>query len=688
MKSTEVPIAAIFSLCLSALCARADAVETNAQKDYPIQPVPFTDVRIEDEFWAPRLETNRKVSIPYAFKKIEEMGIMDNFAVAGRLKQGSYKGERQYHDSEFFKVIEGASYTLRLERDPQLEKYLARLAELIAAAQEDDGYLYTWRTVDPKGLDVRRCGKTRWSNLSFGHELYNVGHLHEAALAYYQATGKRTLLDVALKNAALIDKEFGPGRRMAPPGHQEIEIGLCKLYRLTGDEKYLKLAKFFLDERGYQHGGRELYGARRQDHKPVLEQNEAAGHAVRAGYMYSAMADVAALTGDSSYIKAIDTIWENVVSKKQYITGSVGARHKDEAFGDNYELPNKTAYNETCAAIANMMWNHRLFLLHGHAKYIDVLERVLYNGFLSGVSLAGDKFFYCNPLESDGQWKFNKGWATRFPWSASMCCPTNVTRFLPSLPGYVYAQQRDAIYVNLFIGGSAKIGMKNNTVVLKQETRYPWDGAVKIIVEPEKPAEFTINVRVPGWARNQPMPSDLYRYAEQSKVKVTLKVNGRAVDMDLRRGCARLRRVWDKGNVIEMNLPMAVRRVLCNDKVQENVNRFALERGPIVYCIEGVDNVGNVGNLLMNDEATLWTEYRKELFGGIVTIRGRAVARQPDGKLVLSKECEQNVVAIPYYAWSHRGVGQMAVWLQHACFPQGASPSGVGIKLERSRQDQ
>ncbi|MHC4623061.1 MAG: glycoside hydrolase family 127 protein [Planctomycetota bacterium] len=646
MKSRAILIRAVCISCLFTPSTNAVAAGTATQKDYPIRPVAFTDVRIEDEFWGPRLETNRKVSIPYAFRQIEEMGIVDNFAIAGGLKQGSYKGGRQYHDSELFKVIEGASYALRLERDAEFEKYLAKLADLIATAQEDDGYLYTWRTVDPCGLDEKRCGRTRWSNLSFGHELYNVGHLYEAALAYYQATGNRALLDVAMKNAELIDKEFGPGRRMAPPGHQEIEIGLCRLYRLTGDERYLKLAKFFLDERGYAHGGRELYGPKRQDHKPVLEQTEAIGHAVRAGYMYSAMADVAALTGDERYIKAIDTIWENVVSRKQSVTGSVGARHKNEAFGDDYELPNKTAYNETCAAIANMMWNHRLFLLHGHAKYIDVLERVLYNGFLSGVSLSGDKFFYCNPLESDGKWKFNKGWATRFPWSRSMCCPTNVTRFLPSLPGYIYAQRDDTVYVNLFIGGSGRVVIRNSRIILKQETRYPWDGVVKITIEPQQSAEFAINVRIPGWARNEPMPSDLYRYAGRNDKTVKLSVNGAAAQLNMERGFARIERTWKKGDVIELNLPMRVRRVVCNEKVKENIGKVALERGPIVYCVEWFDNGGKVSDAEVSDGDEFDVYYVSEL-GGLNAIKAE----------------KSKFLAIPYYAWSHRGVGEMKVWL-------------------------
>ena len=658
---TKLLLFAVMVFALVSVCAPpvAGMASKPQAKDYPIQPVPFTDVRIEEGFWKPRLETNRKVTIPHTFKQMEEMGIVDNFAIAGRLKKGSFKG-RQYHDSEFFKVIEGASYTLALAPDAELEKYLSDVIIKIAAAQEDDGYLYTWRTVDPNGLNVRRCGKTRWSYLTFSHELYNVGHLYEAAIAYYQATGKRSLLDVSLKNAELIDSVFGPTRKRAAPGHPEIEIGLAKLFRVTGDDRYLRLAKFFIGERGHPHG-RELYGEKRQDHKSVLEQAELVGHAVRAGYLYSGMADVAALTGDSSYIRAIDRLWENVVSKKLYLTGGIGARHKNEAFGNNYELPNKTAYNETCAAIANVMWNHRLFLIHGDAKYVDVLERVLYNGFLSGVSLTGDKFFYCNPLEADGKFKFNKGWATRFTWSPSMCCPTNVTRFIPSLPGYIYAVGDNVVYVNLFVSGSGELRMKNNTVVVKQKTNYPWDGKVKIIIEPGRAAKFSVYVRVPGWARNRPVPSDLYHYMQPSSEAVTLKVDGKTLKLDTEKGFACVKRVWETGDTIELDLPMPVRRVLCNEKVKENIGKVALERGPLVYCVEGTDNGGTVSHLSVEDNEQFESEYRKDMLGGMNIIRSK----------------QKGWLAIPYYGWSHRGVGEMAVWLRRGQFALDVEASKV-----------
>jgi hypothetical protein len=628
---------------------------------YQFSPVPFTAVTVTDNFWSPRLETNRRVTVPYNFKKCEETGRIDNFVKAAGLMPGEHIGIF-YDDSDVFKVIEGAAYTLSLQPDPALDKYLDDLIAKIAAAQEEDGYLYTPRTINPNHVLAEREGLTRWSNLRISHELYNVGHLYEAAVAHYRATGKRSLLEVALKNADLIDRVFGPDKKRDVPGHQEIEIGLVKLYHVTGEARYLKLANFFLDERGHAHG-RELYSNHghvgyMQDHKPVIEQAEAVGHAVRAGYMYCGMADVAALTGNAAYIAAIDHIWENVVSKKLYLTGGIGALHRGEAFGEDYELPNLTAYTETCAAIANAMWNQRMFLLHGEAKYLDVLERVIYNGFLSGVSFSGDLFFYSNPLASDGQFKFNrKESASRRPWFDCSCCPPNIARFIPSLLGYIYAYQDDRLYVNLFVGGQASVAMPGQTVVVRQETNYPWEGRVNIVVIPERAAEFTVYIRIPGWAQNQPVPSDLYQYLTESREKATLKVNGEALPLDISKGFARIRRSWQPGDAIELNLPMPVRRLLSHEKVTENSGRVALERGPMVYCAEWVDNGGRISNIILPDDAPLQAEHRSEMLNGVTVISGKAWGLYED------KPQEQEFLAIPYYAWSHRGQGEMAVWL-------------------------
>jgi DUF1680 family protein len=644
---------------LLAFCLLLPVCTRQSLKDYLIQPVAFTEVQITDGFWLPRMKTNRTITIPFAFEKSEETGRIDNFAKAGGLMPGKFEG-RRYNDSDVFKIMEGAAYSLSLHPDPELEQYMDDLIAKIAAAQEDDGYLFTTRTIDPEN-PAPGSGKERWSNLGSSHELYNVGHMYEAAVAYFLATGKRNFLNVAVKNADFIDSVFGPGKRRGFPGHQEIEIGLVKLYRVTGEEKYLKLAKFFLDERSPENHKKMFpdtseFSIYNQDwylqaHQPVVEQYEAVGHAVRATYMYSGMADVAALTGDIRYIQAIDRIWENVVSKKLYVTGGIGSRHEGEAFGDDYELPNATAYNETCAAIGNVFWNHRLFLLHGDAKYIDVLERTLYNGLLSGISLSGDRFFYPNPLESDGKYEFNQGETTRKPWFDCACCPVNMARFLPSFPGYVYASQDNGLYINLFVTGKGKVRIGSNLVEVSQETLYPWDGEVRITLSPEQSQEFTVNIRIPGWARNEPVPSDLYAFLHKNGERVVIKVNSEQVPLELTKGFARIRRRWTEGDRIELALPMSVRRIVSHQNVEHNQGLVALQRGPLVYCFEGVDNDGKVLERHLPDDAVFEVEFRPELWGGINVIK----MKKPDGT--------GHLVAVPYYSWSHRGPGEMAVWL-------------------------
>jgi len=657
-----IGLAAICGICFGISLGECNARESSRitgqklpqlsgheKKDYPVQPVPFTDVQVSDEFWSRRLETNRTVTIPFAFGKCEQTGRIDNFAIAGGLMKGEHQGDFPFDDTDPYKILEGASYSLSVHPDPKLEKYLDDLIVKIAAAQEPDGYLYTCRTNDYTKL-INWFGKERWSKLRGSHELYNMGHLYEAAVAHYQATGKRSLLNVAVKNADFLDQVFGTGKNETAPGHQIIEMGLARLYRATGNDKYLKLAKFFLDTRGPEQSEYN------QSHKKVLAQSEAVGHAVRASYMYCGMADIAALTGDPSYLKAIDRIWENVVTKKLYLTGGIGARGSGEAFGKNYELPNATAYCETCAAIGNVMWNHRMFLSHGDAKYIDVLERTLYNSLISGVSLTGDSFFYPNPLESHGQHK-------RSPWFGCACCPGNITRFMPSIPGYIYAHDGPALYINLFAGSSAEVRIQDRMVRIEQQTRYPWDGRVKMTIDPEPSGRFEICIRIPGWARNQPVPSDLYRYMLKSDAKVSLKINGKDFAVNTEKGFVRIDRRWRKGDAIELNLPMSIRRVLCHEKVTENTGKVALERGPIVYCAEWPDNNGHVLNCILKDDTELTSEYRKELLNGLTVISGKAVALSygKDGKSMSRKE--QDFAAIPYYAWAHRGAGEMAVWL-------------------------
>lgn len=638
--------------------------------DYPIQPVPFTKVHFADSFWAPRLETNRTVTLPYDFQKCEETGRISNFAKAGGLMEGPHEGIF-FNDSDVFKIVEGAAYCLALEPDPELDAYVDKLISLFAAAQEDDGYLYTARTIDPEH-PAPGAGSKRWEKIESAHELYNVGHMYEAAVAHYQATGKRSFLDVAIKNADLVAQVFGPGKLMNPPGHQEIEIGLVKLYRVTGDKKYLDLAQFFIDQRG-NADGHDLYGAVLQDHLPLLDQKEAVGHAVRAGYFYAGAADVAALTGEQAYIDAIGVLWANVVGRRMYLTGGIGSRHQGEAFGDDYELPNASAYNETCAAIANALWNHRLFLLHGDAQYADVLERILYNGFLVGISLEGNTFFYPNPLEADGVSAFNHGSILRQPWFGCSCCPSNVVRFLPSLLGYVYAQRDDQLYVNLYAAGDADIEMQGTSVHLAQKTDYPWSGDIRVEVGPEAPATFAVLLRIPGWAQGRPVPSDLYTYLDATAEPHTLTVNGEAFNAPLEKGYAVIRREWKQGDAIELSLPMPIRRVLCHENVENNRGLVALERGPIVYCAEGVDNGGHALSLILNDDAALTAEHRADLLGGVTVLLGasEAAVRSEEGDSVEAQA--QPFMAIPYYAWAHRGAGPMAVWLARTI--QAARPA-------------
>ncbi|HUX06363.1 MAG TPA: beta-L-arabinofuranosidase domain-containing protein [Acidobacteriota bacterium] len=636
---------------LMAACGTTEEV-----KDYPIKAVAFTNVRLADGFWQARIETNRTATIPHAFEKCEETGRIENFAFAGGLKQGVHNGGYCFNDSDVYKTIEGAAYSLAAHPDSELEAYVDGVIEQIAAAQEEDGYLYTARTAFNPEEPVRG-GEERWSDVRWGHELYCAGHLYEGAVAYYQATGKRQLLDVALKNANLICEVFGPDGRKDPPGHQEIEIGLVKLYRVTGEKKYLDQAELFLERRGHFEN-RESYGEYAQDHKPIVEQDEAVGHAVRAAYMYSGIADVAALTGNEAYVETLERLWEATAARKLYLTGGIGAQGSGEAFSGVYELPNMSAYAETCASIANVFWNHRMFLLTGESKYLDGLERILYNAALAGVSMEGKAFFYPNPLESVGQ-------NERSPWFNCACCPPNVARFIASMPGYIYATGDDRLYVNLYAAGEADVEVNGRQVKIIQETGYPWDGAVRLTMGCEvSGAEFALMLRIPGWSQGKPMASDLYNYVNAEPADVTLKVNGEALPLELEKGFALISRTWNNGDVVELELPMIIRRVVAHEKVTADAGRVALERGPIVFCAEWPDNEGShVRNLMLPDASELTTEYKADLLNGVQVIRGGAVAYEYRDEGTTTVKHEREFTAIPYYAWAHRGRGEMAVWL-------------------------
>jgi len=626
--------------------------QNEKSKDYPIQPVSSQNVELTDNFWSKRIQTNTEVTIPYCFQKCEETHRIENFAVAGGLTEGTFEGIR-YNDSDVFKIMEGAAYALQQNYDPELDKYLDDLIAKIAAAQEDDGYLYTIRTIKGDSAMTEREGKERWSAVrNNSHELYNMGHMYEAAVAHYKATGKTNFLNVALKNANLILSVYGPDKRHDAPGHQEIEIGLAKLYRITGDKKYLDLAKFFLDERG-KSDKRDHYsqnkwenGSYWQDHKPVIEQDEAVGHAVRATYMYSGMADVAALTGNKEYIDAIHKIWENVVGKKFYITGGIGAKYEGEAFGENYELPNH-AYNETCAAIANVFWNQRMFLMSGESKYIDVLERTLYNGMLSGISFEGNTFFYPNVLEFDGKEKFNQGASERKPWFNCSCCPSNISRFIPAVTNYIYAQSGDEIYANLFMANKTNFNVHDQEFTIEQQTKYPWEGNIKFKISTPKPVHLILKIRVPGWAQNSPVPSNLYSYIEEKESKVYFLVNNKKETFEMKDGYISLQKTWADSDLVELVLPMYARKVIPNENVKEIAGKVAIERGPIVYCAEQVDNPDGVLSKKVSATDTFKASYNPDELNGVVTLKS-----------------DNNLILIPYYAWSHRNLGEMAVWFQ------------------------
>lgn len=651
------------------------ALSTGAQnRDYPIQPVTFNHVHVHDEFWAPRIAINADVTIPYVLRKSRETGRVDNFLKAAGKMAPVNITEYPFDDSDIFKVIEGASYALQVKPNPELDRSVDSLIAIIADAQEPDGYLYTFRTMKPEKLHPW-ISPNRWEKTpDLSHELYNMGHLYEAAAAHFLSTGKRNLLNIAIKNADLIVKDFLHGKSPYFPGHQVIETGLSRLYRVTGKKEYLDLAKYFLDIRG---DGRVKGSEYSQSHKPVVEQHEAVGHAVRAAYMYTGMADVAALTGDQSYITAINAIWNDVVTKKMYLTGGIGATGAGEAFGPAYHLPNMSAYAETCASIANVYWNIRMFLLHGDARYVDVMERVLYNGVLSGIAQDGTHFFYPNPLASMGQHQ-------RSAWFGCACCISNVTRFMPSVPGYVYAQDQNNLYVNLFMTNEAKVDLPSTSVKISQQTSYPWKGNVKVKVDPDKKANFAVRVRVPGWARQEAVPGDLYRFADTRPEPIVIKLNGKAIDYKLEKGYAVFDRAWSKGDVIEMELPMQVEKVLANDQVAEDKGRYALQRGPIVYCLEGPDHADNVvQNITIPQQASFQESFESNFLNGVMLLKGEgsATSRQLNSNELLKKQLP--VKAIPYYSWNNRGATEMMVWIPES--ESGARPKPAPTIASRSK---
>jgi uncharacterized protein len=645
--------------------ARAEAPA--AAKGY--RTPPLSAVHLTDEFWRPRLERNQRVTIPHILRENVETGRVANFERAAGRREGPYEG-RRFNDTDIYKVVEAASYALESHRDPALSAELDELIDLIAAAQEEDGYLMPARTVDPQH-PAAGLGPRRWIYVSAGsHELYNAGHLIEAAVAHFQATGKRSLLEVAVRLADRIDTDFGPEALKDVPGHEEIELALVKLADATGERRYLALAKFFLDSRGSEHDG-EPYPADtpfaiyndlqyRQDDRPVTDQTVAVGHAVRATYLYTGMADVAARLEAPGYEAALERVWRDLVSTKLYLTGGIGARDTFESFGEPYELPNATAYTETCAAIGNDLWNHRMFRATGRAEYLDVVERILYNGFLSGVSLAGDTFFYTNPLASNGG-------VERSSYFEVACCPANLARMMAQLPTFLYAYQGSEIVVALYAGSEAELPLASGPVRIRQDTAYPWSGSIAVTVDPGEPRELTLTLRIPGWSRERPVPSDLYEFvgAPASDPVLWFHENERIVLAEgehaieggsvlVRDGLARIRRTWRTGEKVTLDLPLSPRRIRAHPDIEPDRGRVALQRGPLVYAFEGVDNGSSLDGLILPDDAELGIGFIGEPLGGVQTIR------------VLGNEGEKEWTAIPYFAWANRGASEMAVWVKRA----------------------
>ena len=595
-----------------------------------LNAVPFTEVKLTDKFWAPRIEINRTVTLPQCFHQCEITNRIRNFEVAGGSVEGKFDGI-YFNDSDVYKVVEGAAYSLWVHPDPELDKYLDDLIAKIALAQQKDGYLNTYFTlVEPD---------KRWSNLPVMHELYCAGHLFEAAVAHYRATGKRNLLDIAIKFADYIDSVFGEDRLIGVAGHEEIELALVKLYEVTGEKRYLGLAKFFIDKKGLK--GTEY----NQDHLPVRQQSEIVGHAVRAMYLYAGVADVAKYTDDSALMATMDRIWADVTQRKMYITGGIGPSGHNEGFTVPYDLPNESAYAETCAAIGMALWNYRLLLLHGQSKYADILERVLYNGSISGVSMDGDKFFYVNPMTSRGNHH-------RQPWFGCACCPTSFVRFIPQIPGYIYATSTDGIWVNLYISSQTKVKIGNVDVEFSQETDYPWFGNVKMTVKPSVNAVFGVNMRLPDWCNS-----------------VKISVNGQLFDAKSSdNGYININREWRSGDIISLEMAMPIQRISANPRVNADIGKTALQRGPIVYCLEAVDNDGSVLDVALPRNAKLEPSFKPDLLDGVVILQGKGlrpgdvewdnVLYQP-----VDNDVDANITAIPYYAWDNRSAGEMAVWL-------------------------
>ena len=613
-----------------------------------MESVNFSQVAIEDNFWKPRIVTVSTVTIPVCINQTEvKTARIRNFE-----KVAAQKGEKHegiyYDDSDVYKALEAIAYSLKNHPDAVLEKKADEWVNKIAAAQLPDGYLNTYYTLG----DIKK----RWTNMDY-HEDYCAGHLIEAAVAYFNTTGKQKLLDVAIRFANHIDSTFRMQNRHWVSGHQEIELALVKLYKTTGNKRYLDLSDWYLQQRGHGYFNNKPSGQDYcQDRFPLKEQTKITGHAVRAMYLYTGAADVGAAKNDSGYMNAMKQVWDDVVYRNMYITGGIGSSGRNEGFSVDYDLPNEQAYCETCDSVGMVFWNQRMNLLTGESKYIDVLERSLYNGALDGLSLKGDRFFYGNPLASSGN-------NSRREWFGTACCPSNIARLVESVGNYIYAKSDNALWINLFVGSSGAFTVKNRNIIIKQITDYPWDGKIQISIAPEKQTEFDLFIRIPGWAENQPVPGNTYRYSDTSVEKISLTLNGIPATFKMVNGYAVINKTWKKGDVVVLNLPMPIRKIVTIDMVKDNLNRVALQRGPLVYCFEHVDNSGKAMNILIPDNVTFTAEFKPELLNGIVVLQANApVATISDDNLNISSVIRK-ITAIPFFSWANRGEGQMQVWM-------------------------
>lgn len=617
-----------------------------------MQPVNFSQVTITDSFWKPTMEKVATSTLQACINQTEvKTPRIRNFEKVARKKGEKFEGIF-YDDSDVYKALEAIAYSLKNHPDPAVEKKADEWIDKIAAAQLEDGYIGTYYTLG----DYSK----RYTDMSM-HEDYNGGHLIEAAVAYYNATGKRKLLDVAIRFADHFDNLFGPGKKHWVTGHQELELALVKLYNTTQNKKYLTLAHWLLEERGHKYAVGYTWTdwkdtAYAQDVLPVRQQKEITGHAVRAMYMYTGAADVAALTGDEGYMKAMNTVWEDVVHRNMFLTGGIGSSGRNEGFSIDYDLPNEQAYCETCASVGMVFWNQRMNLMTGDSKFIDVLERSLYNGARDGLSLSGDRFFYGNPLASRGQ-------HFRREWFGTACCPANIARLVASVGDYIYSASPDGLWVNLFVGSNTTVKFGKNDVPFKMETNYPWEGSVKMTVQPKSKTKFSLYVRIPGWVTGEAVPGGLYVFADKTPKPFTLLVNGKPAAYTMDKGYAVINREWKNGDMVNLDLPMEVKQVAARTEVTQDVDRVALQRGPLVYCVEGADNEGQAWNIIVPEGTTFTTTHRQDLLEGVTTIQFQspAVKVDQDGKNVTTEM--KTVTAIPYYSWCNRGQNAMQVWL-------------------------